>query len=168
MKVKLAGKIGSSISNGEGLRKVLFAQGCRHNCKGCFNPETHDFNGGVDVDCQELIDEINNDYMIDGVTFSGGDPFEQADAFAYIAENIKVPIWCYTGYKLCDILDGIQNHGRDDWYRLLIKTKVLVDGKFDCDKMGDFKYKGSSNQYIIDVERSILNQKIVQYTHFIE
>ena len=103
MKIRLAGIIENSINNGEGIRKVIFAQGC----KGCFNPSTHDFNGGYECDTDKIIERINNDYMIDGVTFSGGDPFEQAEAFAEIAKNInpELNIWCYTGYTLQEIID---------------------------------------------------------------
>ena len=107
MKIRLAGIIENSINNGEGIRKVIFAQGCKHHCKGCFNPSTHDFNGGYECDTDKIIERINNDYMIDGVTFSGGDPFEQAEAFAEIAKNInpELNIWCYTGYTLQEIID---------------------------------------------------------------
>ena len=139
MKVRLAGVIETSINNGEGIRKVIFAQGCKHHCKGCFNPDTHDFNGGYECDTEKIIERINNDYMIDGVTFSGGDSFEQAEAFAHIAKNINkdLTIWCYTGYTLQQIIDNID---------------VLVDGKFEEDKKDrNLKYKGSSNQNIIEL-----------------
>lgn len=151
MKVRLAGVIETSINNGEGIRKVIFAQGCKHHCKGCFNPDTHDFNGGYDCDTEKIIERINNDYMIDGVTFSGGDPFEQAEAFAYIAKNINkdLTIWCYTGYTLQQIIDNIDRPG---WKELITNIDVLVDGKFEEDKKDrNLKYKGSSNQNIIEL-----------------
>lgn len=151
MKVRLAGIIETSINNGEGIRKVIFAQGCKHHCKGCFNPDTHDFNGGYECDTEKIIERINNDYMIDGVTFSGGDPFEQAEAFAHIAKNInkKLTIWCYTGYTLQQIIDNIDRPG---WKELITNIDVLVDGKFEEDKKDrNLKYKGSSNQNIIEL-----------------
>lgn len=151
MKVRLAGVIETSINNGEGIRKVIFAQGCKHHCKGCFNPDTHDFNGGYDCDTEKIIERINNDYMIDGVTFSGGDPFEQAEAFAHIAKNINkdLTIWCYTGYTLQQIIDNIDRPG---WKELITNIDVLVDGKFEEDKKDrNLKYKGSSNQNIIEL-----------------
>lgn len=151
MKVRLAGVIETSINNGEGIRKVIFAQGCTHHCKGCFNPDTHDFNGGYECDTEKIIERINNDYMIDGVTFSGGDPFEQAEAFAHIAKNINkdLTIWCYTGYTLQQIIDNIDRPG---WKELITNIDVLVDGKFEEDKKDrNLKYKGSSNQNIIEL-----------------
>lgn len=151
MKVRLAGVIETSINNGEGIRKVIFAQGCKHHCKGCFNPDTHDFNGGYECDTEKIIERINNDYMIDGVTFSGGDPFEQAEAFAHIAKNVNkdLTIWCYTGYTLQQIIDNIDRPG---WKELITNIDVLVDGKFEEDKKDrNLKYKGSSNQNIIEL-----------------
>lgn len=134
MKIRLAGIIENSINNGEGIRKVIFAQGCKHHCKGCFNPSTHDFNGGYECDTDKIIERINNDYMIDGVTFSGGDPFEQAEAFAEIAKNInpELNIWCYTGYTLQEIIDKANE--KPEWVDLLTHIDVLVDGKFEEDK----------------------------------
>ena len=152
MKIRLAGIIENSINNGEGIRKVIFAQGCKHHCKGCFNPSTHDFNGGYECDTDKIIERINNDYMIDGVTFSGGDPFEQAEAFAEIAKNInpELNIWCYTGYTLQEIIDKANE--KPEWVDLLTHIDVLVDGKFEEDKKDrDLKFKGSSNQNIIQL-----------------
>lgn len=152
MKIRLAGIIENSINNGEGIRKVIFAQGCKHHCKGCFNPSTHDFNGGYECDTDKIIERINNDYMIDGVTFSGGDPFEQAEAFAEIAKNINpdLNIWCYTGYTLQEIIDKANE--KPEWVDLLTHIDVLVDGKFEEDKKDrNLKFKGSSNQNIIQL-----------------
>lgn len=152
MKVRLAGVIETSINNGEGIRKVIFAQGCKHHCKGCFNPSTHDFNGGYECDTDKIIERINNDFMIDGVTFSGGDPFEQAEAFAEIAKNInpELNIWCYTGYTLQEIIDKANE--KPEWVDLLTHIDVLVDGKFEEDKKDrNLKFKGSSNQNIIQL-----------------
>lgn len=150
MKIRLAGVIESSINNGDGIRKVIFAQGCKHNCKGCFNPETHDFDGGYLCNTDKIIQRINEDYMIDGVTFSGGDPFEQASAFAEIAKNINknLTIWCYTGYIYEYLIKHKNEH--EGWEELLNNINVLVDGKFEEDKKDrNLKYRGSSNQRII-------------------
>lgn len=163
MKIRLAGMISSSISNGEGIRKVIFAQGCKHNCKDCFNPETHSFNGGEIVDCDYIINEITEDYMIDGVTFSGGDPFEQPKEFTYISKNIDCSIWAYTGYTFEEIMNNISNGKKPEWKELMECLDVLVDGKFDCEKTADYKFKGSSNQRIIDVKKSLEENRIVIY-----
>lgn len=153
MKIRLAGVIETSINNGPGIRKVIFAQGCRHKCEGCFNPETHDFNGGYECDIDKIIQRINNDYMIDGVTFSGGDPFEQALEFAEIAKNINnnLNIWCYTGYTIDYIKEHINEH--EGWLDLLENVDVLVDGKFEKEKMDrNLKYRGSKNQSIVKIK----------------
>lgn len=150
MKIRLAGIIDSSISNGEGLRKVIFVQGCKHNCKGCHNPETHNIFGGTECDTKDIIEEIKSDFMIDGITLSGGDPFEQAEACAEIAKNIN-NVWCYTGYTIEYILDHLDNPG---WKDLLYNIDILVDGPFKLDlKSTECKYRGSTNQRIIDVKK---------------
>lgn len=151
MKIRLSGIIDSSIKNGEGIRKVIFAQGCKHNCNGCFNPETHDLNGGNEYDTDSILDIIKSDFIIDGVTFSGGDPFEQAEAFYHIAKEID-NVWCYTGYTIEYILDNAKNHPY--WKNLLEEIDYLVDGKFEIDRKDPLlEYRGSSNQRIIDVQK---------------
>lgn len=129
---------------------------------GCFNEDTHDFLGGEERDIELLIDDLKNNPMINGVTFSGGDPFEQADKFAYMAKRIKelgLNIWCYTGYTFEYILENLNK--RDGWEELLNNIDVLVDGKFEISKKIDgLKFKGSTNQRIIDVNQSLKNKKI--------
>ena len=88
-KIRLSGIAYESLVNGPGLRRVFFSQGCKHNCKGCFNPETHSFELGEEKDMDELIEDVINSPFIKGVTFSGGDPLEQADKFAYMAKKLN-------------------------------------------------------------------------------
>lgn len=160
MKVRLAGIINSTIKNGFGIRKVLFAQGCKHNCKGCFNPETHSMDGGVEYDTSDLIQLINKDFIIEGVTFSGGDPFEQAVPFAEIAKGITHNIWCYTGYKFEYILKNRNNN--PGWNELLLNIDYLVDGKYEQDKYKkDLKFRGSYNQRVINVKESLEKNSII-------
>lgn len=105
--VRLAGIAYESLVNGPGMRRVFFAQGCKHNCKGCFNPETHNFDGGEIMDMDELIKDVLDNPLLKGVTFSGGDPIEQAHSFSYMANIFKssnLNIWCYTGYKFEDLI----------------------------------------------------------------
>lgn len=160
-KIRLAGIAYESLVNGPGLRRVLFAQICKHNCKGCFNPETHSEDGGELKDIEPLIKDIIDNPMLSGVTFSGGDPWEQADKFAFIAKELRnnindreFDIWCYTGYTYEYIL---RNKDKiDGWNDLLNNIDVLVDGKFQLDKKKEgLKYRGSSNQRIIDVKKSL-------------
>lgn len=166
-KIRLAGVLHESLVNGPGLRKVLFGQGCRHKCESCFNPSTQSIKGGQLMDMDDLVNEIKNNPMISGVTFSGGDPWEQADKFAYIAKKLKAcvtksnfSIWCYTGYNYEFILNKVDNV--NGWYDLLNNIDVLVDGKFEKDKMDvNLKYRGSSNQRIIDVNESLKSGNII-------
>lgn len=157
MKIRLAGIIENSLNNGIGIRKVIFAQGCKHNCPGCFNPHTHDMYGGKLFDIQEIADICNDDYFIDGVTFSGGDPFEQPEAFSELAKLINVNIWCFTGYTYEQLLNLPEKRC------LLKEIDVLVDGRFDINKIGgEHKYRGSNNQRIIDVKESLKLNKVVE------
>lgn len=155
--VRLAGIAYESLVNGPGIRRVLFSQGCIHKCPGCFNPDTHDFEGGKDYDMDELIKDIMENPLLRGVTFSGGDPIEQADKFAYIAKNVKASgknIWCYTGYTFEYIL--AHRYERKGWNELLQYIDVLVDGRFEEDKAdSDIRFRGSSNQRIINVKSSL-------------
>ena len=168
MKVRLSGMIPNSLVNGTGMRAVLFAQGCKHNCKGCFNPETHDFNGGEEFTVQEINETIERvSPLIDGVTFSGGDPFEQAKDFAEIAKfchSLGLNIWCYTGYTYEHLVEYSDSNNR--WSDLLTNIDVLIDGKFIQELYdGTLKFKGSSNQRIIDVKLSNACGKVILYSH---
>ena len=162
-KIRLSGIAYESLVNGPGMRRVFFSQGCRHKCKGCFNPDTHDFNGGELRDMDELIADVKENPILKGITFSGGDPLEQADKFAYMAKEFKkmnLNIWCYTGYKFEYLLENsnAQNKFRD----LLENIDVLVDGRFEESlKEEGLKFKGSSNQRIIDVPKSLKAGEVV-------
>jgi anaerobic ribonucleoside-triphosphate reductase activating protein len=162
-KIRLAGIVYESLVNGPGIRRVLFSQGCEHNCEGCFNKETHSFNDGKLMDMDDIIKGIRENPMLSGITFSGGDPFEQADKFAYIAKNIKKPdfdIWCYTGYTYEFIIENLDK--RLGWKELLSSIDILVDGKFELDKYkSNLKYRGSSNQRIINVQESLKTGKVI-------
>ena len=165
--IRLAGIAYESLVNGPELRRVFFSQGCKHNCKGCFNPETHSFELGEEKDIDELIEDVINSPFIKGVTFSGGDPLEQADKFAYIAKSLNdkikdrdFNIWCYTGYKFEYIINNLDE--RLEWRELINNIDVLVDGKFEEDKKEEgLKFKGSRNQRIIDIKESLKLKKIV-------
>ncbi len=161
--VRLAGIAYESLVNGPGMRRVFFAQGCKHNCKGCFNPETHNFDGGEIMDMDELIKDVLDNPLLKGVTFSGGDPIEQAHSFSYMANIFKssnLNIWCYTGYKFEDLIKKMElDKSIKD---LLNNIDVLVDGKFEINnKKEGLKFKGSSNQIIIDVKKSLESGEIV-------
>lgn len=161
--IRLSGIAYESLVNGPGIRRVFFSQGCKHNCKGCFNPDTHDFNGGENRNMDELIESVLDNPMIKGVTFSGGDPLEQAEKFAYMAKAFKnnnLNIWCYTGYTY----EYIREHKDENngWNELLNNIDVLVDGKFEEENMQEgLKFRGSTNQRIIDIKESLNHGKIL-------
>lgn len=161
--IKLSGIAYESLVNGPGMRRVFFAQGCKHNCKGCFNPETHDLYGGEERNLDELIKDTIDNPILRGVTFSGGDPWEQADKFAYMAKAFKengLNIWSYTGYTFEYIIKNLENN--KGWKDLINNIDVLVDGKFESDKMQDgLKFRGSTNQRIIDTKKSLRLGKII-------
>lgn len=162
-KIRLAAILKESLVNGPGLRRVLFSQGCPHNCKGCFSPHTHSYTDGVLIDMDDIIEDIRKNPLLKGVTFSGGEPLEQADKFAYIAKEVKkmgLNIWCYTGYTFEYILEN--QYKRKGWSELLKYIDVLVDGKFEEDKKEEgLKFRGSSNQRIIDIKESIESLEVV-------
>lgn len=161
MRIRLSQVLGDSIVDGIGLRLVIFTQGCNHKCKGCHNPETHSITGGKEVSVEKLLKLISEDKLIDGITLSGGEPFLQAKECAYIAEKVKemgLNVWTYSGYTFEQIL----NSNNEDFLNLLKNTDVLVDGKFILEQRSlDLNFRGSKNQRIIDVEKSLVEKKPV-------
>lgn len=151
MRVRISGLLNDSIVDGKGLRFVVFAQGCPHACKGCHNPETHDFNGGKEYDTAEIVQTILGNPLLDGVTLSGGEPFYQAEAMAEIAAAVKAKglnVWTYTGYTYEELVSAAQKDGAVG--RLLSLTDVLVDGRFVLEqKTLDRPFAGSKNQRVL-------------------
>lgn len=162
-KIRLAGIAYESLVNGPGMRRVFFSQGCNHNCKGCFNPDTHDFSGGEERDMDELIEDVLDNPIIKGVTFSGGDPMERAEEFAYMAKKFRengLNVWSFTGYTFEYILEHLDD--RIGWREFINNIDVLIDGRFDETKMDDgIRFRGSSNQRIINVKESLDKGEIV-------
>lgn len=152
-----------SIVDGEGIRSVIWTQGCLHNCPGCHNPETHSFKEGFLVEVDELKKQINLLEGQDGITFSGGDPMEQAEACAELAKYSKelgFNVWCYTGYTFEELLERSEYFPKIKLF--LDNIDVLVDGKFNLwEKSYDVAFRGSKNQRLIDVRKSLKEGKIV-------
>lgn len=146
-----------SIVDGEGIRSVIWTQGCSHNCPGCHNPNTHDFNGGKKYTIEEIEKEINKLEDQDGITFSGGDPFFQAKACAEIAKYAKkrkLSVWSYTGFTFEQLLKMKETNS--DILDFLSNIDVLIDGRFILEEKSlNLKYRGSRNQRIINVKRSL-------------
>jgi anaerobic ribonucleoside-triphosphate reductase activating protein len=162
VKLKVGGFLHNSLVNGDGIRSVIFVSGCIHKCASCQNEFMQSFNYGDDVSIHDIIQKIKNNLpIIKGVTFSGGEPFESALALSKMSEEIRslgLNIWCYSGYTY----DEIVNSGDSDKLSLLGSIDVLIDGKFDETlKEGASTYTGSSNQRIIDMGKSISQNKII-------
>lgn len=161
--IRLSGIAYESLVNGPGMRRVFFAQGCKHNCEECFNPDTHDFNGGEVRNMDELIADVYSNPIIKGVTFSGGDPIEQADKFAYLAKAFKeknLGVWCYTGYLYEELLQQIDI--KVGLRELLNNVDVIIDGKFMKNQQKDgLRFRGSYNQRFIDVKASLKAGEII-------
>ncbi len=154
--IRIAGTINDSIVDGPGIRFTIFTQGCPHNCKGCHNPQTHDFDGGYVVTGERLIKKIKSNPLLDGVTFSGGEPFCQAESLAVLGEKIKsmgLNVVTYTGYKFEELYE---NMDKDGWGKLLAVTDFLIDGEFVIKlKSWNTKFRGSSNQRYLDCRESL-------------
>ena len=151
--LRLAGIIEDSVVDGPGMRFVIFVQGCPHNCEGCHNQETQDFDGGFTADIYKLTEKIIK-LKTTKLTFSGGEPFCKAKELAKIAKLIReikaVEIITYTGYLFEKLLEMAETD--KDVKELLSVTNYLVDGKFDKSKKTlDCFYRGSSNQRIFDI-----------------
>jgi len=157
MNLRLAGYQVDSIVDGPGVRLALFVQGCSHRCPGCHNPETHDPHGGSDVNLDQLIGLVTRCTGIEGVTISGGEPFEQATATAALAVKIVhqgLDLVIYSGYTFEELLAKRSN---DRNVRTLLDAgRLLVDGPFILDEQDlTLPYRGSRNQRLIDLPRSI-------------
>ena len=166
MKIRLAGEISTdSVVDGEGIRSVIWCQGCIHNCPGCHNPETHSFDKGFLVEVSEVCDEIKKLEFQDGITLSGGDPMCQIDACLEIAkfcQSIGLNVWCYTGYKIEDLLKRSQKE--HNLKELLLNIDVLVDSPFILElKSYDVPFRGSKNQRLINARESINKNKVCIY-----
>ncbi len=161
--LRIAGTIQDSIVDGPGIRYVIFTQGCPHHCPGCHNPQTHDFAGGHIADVEQILESIRQNPLLSGVTFSGGEPFCQAEALVPVAEAVKAMhkhLMIYTGYLYEQLLKmeepGVQ--------RLLELADVLVDGPFlMAERNLTLQYRGSENQRVIDLAKTRAAGEIILY-----
>ncbi len=155
MKIRAFGTAPESIVDGKGIRYSLFVQGCFMNCEGCHNPKSHDINGGFEIDTDKILAEIIENPLLDGITLSGGEPFLWAVELSALAKKIKdrgLNVWTYTGYTF----EAIIEKANPDWLELLKNTDVLVDGSFKLSERSlDIRFRGSKNQRLIDVKRSL-------------
>ncbi len=151
--IRIAGVVRESIVDGPGLRFAVFCQGCPHGCKGCHNMATHDFSGGYDCEISKILEAIDKNPLLDGVTFSGGEPFCQPEAFYNLGVEVKkrnLDIVTYTGFTYEELIAMSQ---KDDWVQCLMDvTDLLIEGRF-MEEQRDLTllFRGSGNQRIIDM-----------------
>lgn len=163
--MKMAGFYDESISNGIGWRAVLFVSGCPHHCPGCHNPQAQDYNYGQEFNKQEILDRISENSILNGITLSGGEPLceENLPELLDFVKDLKKQkpnfnVWCYSGYTLEQLLER-KDKITDE---MLQNIDVLVDGQFMIDRKDPkLKFRGSDNQRIIDVKKSIEENKII-------
>jgi len=160
VKIKIAGIVNDSIVDGPGIRLSIFVQGCKHNCKGCHNPETHDLSGGYYIDIDDIVKFLTSNPLLSGITVSGGEPllqYKEVTELLKLAKDYNFNTMVYTGFLFEDII-------KDNKYKKLLSyTDLLVDGPFIIEEKSLLlKFKGSKNQRIIDVAESIKENIIVE------
>lgn len=160
--IKLAGIVEDSIVDGPGLRLVFFCQGCPHHCPGCHNEDTWPFEGGTPMEEAALFEIAKRSPLVRGVTFSGGEPFAQAEGFAKLAELLRgagYEVASYSGYTFEELLAGTPAQRR-----LLAALDVLIDGRYlEAERSLSLVYRGSANQRILDVQKSLAARRAVEH-----
>lgn len=164
--MNMAGFYDESISNGLGWRAVLFVSGCPHHCPGCHNKVAQDYNYGSKFNKEEIINRICENSILKGITISGGEPLCKEnipEVLDFIKDVKKVRpnfnIWCYSGYTL----EQLEERNDEITKEALKNIDVLVDGQFMQEKKNPtLKFRGSDNQRILDVQKCINEDKIVQ------
>lgn len=162
--INVAGIVRESIVDGPGFRFVIFCQGCPHGCKACHNPDTHAFEENKLIGVDELFKSIMKPRLGKGVTFSGGEPFCQAAPFAKLGEKLKaagIDILIFTGYEYEELIKLSEKN--ENIMRLIKTADYIVDGKYK-EELRDLslKFRGSSNQRIIDVKKTLEACQVVE------
>lgn len=152
--INLAGITGDSIVDGPGIRTTVFCQGCPHHCPGCHNPETWEFGQGTEMAEETVLEIVKSNPLCHGVTFSGGEPFSQAVAFARLGRMLKAEgyeVASYSGYTFEELLSGTRDQ------RALLETlDVLIDGPFLlAERSLELNFRGSRNQRVLNVPASL-------------
>ncbi|MFR6021394.1 MAG: anaerobic ribonucleoside-triphosphate reductase activating protein [Clostridia bacterium] len=164
------------VANGEGVRVSVFVSGCNHHCKGCFNQCAWDFNYGKEFsekEEQQIIEYMNHDY-ISGLSLLGGEPLEpkNQEGLLPLVKKVKEKfpdknIWCYTGFDFEKDVVGKMAKNNETTRELLKYIDVIVDGKFEEDKRDlKLQFRGSSNQKIVDVKKSLQTGQIVKQIQY--
>ncbi|MEG0804578.1 MAG: anaerobic ribonucleoside-triphosphate reductase activating protein [Pygmaiobacter sp.] len=153
--LKLAGLANDSIVDGPGIRLGVFCQGCPHHCPGCQNPETWAFSGGTELSAEKILSIVKQNPLCRGVTFSGGEPFSQAQELTVLAKLLRAEhyeIASYSGYTFEELMSGEVLFAKE----LLGELDVLVDGRFLlAERTLELRFRGSRNQRVLDVPKSL-------------
>ena len=159
----LAGIQADSIVDGPGIRTTVFCQGCPHHCPGCHNPETWEFGCGTPTGAETVLEIVRGNPLCRGVTFSGGEPFSQAEELARLGKMLKAAgyeVAAYSGYTLEQLLEGT-----DGQKELLGTLDVLIDGPFlQAERSLELNFRGSRNQRVLNVPESLKAGKAVEET----
>lgn len=160
MTIRIAGTVNDSIVDGPGFRFTVFTQGCPHGCPGCHNPQTHDPSGGFDASTEDLVQQMRENPLLDGLTLSGGEPFAQPEACAELARQARamgLNVWTYSGYTFEELLK------KPECRALLEACDVLIDGPFLlAQRTLELRFRGSRNQRAIDLPRSLHENRAVE------
>lgn len=163
MIIRVCGIEPESIVDGPGFRYVLFVQGCPHRCPGCHNPESHDPKGGHDMTVGEVFDQIMENPHLRGVTFSGGEPFEQVPALLELGKAVReagLSLMSYSGYTYEELI----NRHDPETDALLDLLDILVDGRYvEALRNLTLIYRGSENQRVIDMNKTRAAGEVVLY-----
>ena len=159
--LRIAGVVRESIVDGPGFRFAVFCQGCPHGCPGCHNPATHDFEGGYDCELEKIIAAVDANPLLDGVTFSGGEPFCQPEAFYKLGVELKkrdLNLMAYSGYTYEELISL-----GDEWVdKLLSILDLLVDGRYVQEERDlTLLFRGSKNQRVIDMNLTREKNEVV-------
>ena len=156
MKLRIAGIVDDSIVDGDGNRLTVFTQGCTHHCFHCQNEETWPLDGGHETTTDAILQKVDANPLLSGITFSGGEPFLQPAPLAVLAEEVHargLDVWCYSGYTLEALTEKAAQDA--DTARLLAGIDVLVDGPY-LEEQRDLtlRFRGSRNQRVIDMAQT--------------
>lgn len=163
-KLRIGGFANDSIVDGPGIRFTVFMQGCKRGCPGCHNKGLQNFDGGEDFYIEDIFEMVKKNPLLDGITFSGGEPFCQAKNLYLLAKLFKqanYDLAVYSGYLYEELIKD------EEKLRLLELMDTLVDGPFILAKRNlNLKFRGSENQRIIDVQKSLKQKKIILNKHW--
>lgn len=160
--LRLFGRVQESIVDGPGIRYVLFCQGCYHDCNGCHNPLSHSIDGGQEVGFDVILEEIQQNPLLDGITLSGGEPMLQATKLIELVKKVKslgYHVILYTGYTYEQLktMSG-------DQYELFTLCDIMIDGKYEKELRSlSLLYRGSKNQRIINIKESLNQNQCIEY-----